>query len=203
MNQDMIKIQRSLPNEFRARAIEIYFDAFQRKFAPLMDRASALAVLPDQIATESVFCAFAQNQLVGLAFIQADQKLPFNLQREKFTRAFGWLTGWYRYTAMTLFERTFQPSQPLGRSGYVYVDALCVDAAMRGNSVGTLLLNAVFEFAKTRGSKSVWLEVVDTNTRARKLYARLGFVAVKTHHYPLVQSWMGFTAATEMVKALE
>jgi len=86
--------------------------------------------------------------------------------------------------------------------GDVTVGALAVDASMRGQGVGTRLMGAVFDGARERGCRSVSLEVVDTNPGARRLYERLGFVAIGTRRCPYVCRRLGFSAVTMMVKGI-
>lgn len=55
--------------------------------------------------------------------------------------------------------------------GHVYVDA-----AARGTGLATALLQRVAADAAAQGETSLWLAVVPDNTRARRFYARLGWV---------------------------
>lgn len=66
--------------------------------------------------------------------------------------------------------------------GYGFVAAgvpelsVCVlDQAMRGQGIGTLLIGAVLDLARSRGDSAVSLSVEEANSAAR-LYERLGFV---------------------------
>lgn len=60
--------------------------------------------------------------------------------------------------------------------------------------MGTRLLETIFDLARR--------EVVDTNTRARQLYERLGFVLVETHAYPIQSGWLGFSKDHVLIKKL-
>jgi GNAT superfamily N-acetyltransferase len=57
--------------------------------------------------------------------------------------------------------------------------ALAVAGPLRGRGVGIRLMEAVLDWARARGFRSVSLEVVDANPGARCLYERLGFVAIR------------------------
>ena len=87
-------------------------------------------------------------------------------------------------------------------AGELRIAALAVDAAARGQGVGSRLLEAIFAKARADGLAAVRLEVVDTNTGARELYERLGFKVVKTERYPLPRNWLGFSGDYVMVKEL-
>jgi ribosomal-protein-alanine N-acetyltransferase len=70
--------------------------------------------------------------------------------------------------------------------GYViasrYVDAwhvmnVCVDPEFQGNRIAELLLQRLFEITDREGQRGFTLEVRVSNTRAIRLYERLGFVS--------------------------
>lgn len=62
----------------------------------------------------------------------------------------------------------------------LYLDDLCVDEEARGQHIGTLLYNAVLEFAKQKGCYNVTLNVWECNPTARKFYEALGMKPLKT-----------------------
>lgn len=56
----------------------------------------------------------------------------------------------------------------------------------QGRGLATSLLHLLIEHARGSGAESLWLEVRPSNTRARRLYAHLGFaqVGVRKGYYP-------------------
>jgi len=62
-------------------------------------------------------------------------------------------------------------------AGFVgtYVEELAVAPEWRGRGVGTVLMAAVFEWARGKGALSVALDHFHTNEGAHRLYERLGF----------------------------
>jgi ribosomal protein S18 acetylase RimI-like enzyme len=82
------------------------------------------------------------------------------------------------------------------------MDGIVVHPSARGQGIGTQLLEALFQYAREHGFARVRLDVVDTNPRARQLYERQGFVAVKTRQYPFLRRVLGFAAVTTMIKEL-
>jgi len=62
---------------------------------------------------------------------------------------------------------------------------IAVDPAVRGRGHGGMLLDHVLEVARERGARSVFLEVRESNTVARDLYARRGFheVGIRKGYY--------------------
>jgi diamine N-acetyltransferase len=58
------------------------------------------------------------------------------------------------------------------------LDRLYVEASAQGLGIGTALLTAVVETARSSGHDVVWLSVWEHNLRAIAIYARWGFVDV-------------------------
>jgi ribosomal protein S18 acetylase RimI-like enzyme len=77
-----------------------------------------------------------------------------------------------------------------------------VAADARGRGIGTAPLTAAVALARQQGFGQLRLDVVDTNPRARALYERLGFVALRTQRTPFLRRWLGFGAVTRMEKRL-
>ena len=69
--------------------------------------------------------------------------------------------------------------------------------------VGTRLLAALYDEAAERGYRSVRLDVVDANWRARALYERQGFVATRTESLGMLRFLFGFASSTTMVRPLK
>ena len=82
--------------------------------------------------------------------------------------------------------------------------ASCASTASRCAATGaapasaSLLLHEAAGRARAVGIEVIRLEVVDTNPRARSLYEREGYVAVRTEHTPYLRRAMGFGAVTTM-----
>lgn len=61
-----------------------------------------------------------------------------------------------------------------GKRAYLY--AFRVHKDYQGNGIGTLLLNGVIEILDNAGYKEFTVGVEDTNTRARHMYMKHGFI---------------------------
>ena len=83
------------------------------------------------------------------------------------------------------------------------IDGICVAKAHRGKGVGSMLLAALYQEAAERGYRAVRLDVVQENFRARALYERQGFQAVRTEDLGLLRFLFGFASSTVMVRPLE
>jgi ribosomal-protein-alanine N-acetyltransferase len=60
--------------------------------------------------------------------------------------------------------------------------------ALQGRGHGRAMLDALVTESRVRGLRSLWLEVRESNDRARELYVRYGFVqaGVRRAYYPAV-----------------
>ncbi|XDG07059.1 hypothetical protein ABKA04_006674 [Annulohypoxylon sp. FPYF3050] len=61
-------------------------------------------------------------------------------------------------------------------SSHAELRRLYVDVSTQGLGVGSKLIAAVEEMAKTEGFEQLWLTVWEENTRSQQLYERLGYV---------------------------
>lgn len=59
-----------------------------------------------------------------------------------------------------------------------------VEEAARGRRIGTMLLNELIGAAEDGGVPQLYLEVIDVNTPARRLYEGSGFRAIGGESYP-------------------
>ena len=70
----------------------------------------------------------------------------------------------------------------------------------RGQGIGSALMQAICDEGRARGYLAVRLDVIDTNWRAKALYARLGFEVEKTESIGALRHVFGFSGTTTMVK---
>jgi ribosomal protein S18 acetylase RimI-like enzyme len=197
MNCDDIEIQIGLPDDLRVPAACIYYDAFCQKLRPICrSREDAIAALLESFDSRQAILALRGCRLVGVAGIQHQQR-PFMTHRLPwFVDRFGWLEGRIRYGLVRLDVRPYS-------AGELLMDGLAVDKDLRGQGIGSLLLGAVIDFARTHGYETVRLDVVNTNVKARRLYERTGFAATVTHYYPYLLPFVGFWAVTTMIYTIQ
>lgn len=67
---------------------------------------------------------------------------------------------------------------------------ITVEPARQGQGLARRMLDALGLLARARGCHQVWLEVRESNVRARRLYERYGFVqsGLRRGYYPGVES---------------
>ncbi len=61
----------------------------------------------------------------------------------------------------------------------LYIDDLCVDENVRGMHIGSLLYNAVLDFARENGCYNVTLNVWSCNESAMRFYEKMGLKPMK------------------------
>jgi ribosomal protein S18 acetylase RimI-like enzyme len=194
----MIEIAFPLGESQRSQAGLILYEAFRRKLQPLTgEPARTIPLLSAALNLDMVMGAVQGGRLLGVAGLhsRAAQYARYDLRQS--IAEVGLLRGLRAWAMLTLFGRG--AGCPAGE---LRIAALAVDAAARGQGVGSRLLEAIFAKARADGLAAVRLEVVDTNTSARQLYERLGFTVVKTERYPLPRNWLGFSGDHVMVKVL-
>jgi ribosomal protein S18 acetylase RimI-like enzyme len=191
----MLRIEPLLPEAAREAAAELYWDAFGRLLRPALGSSPrAIRVIADGIDPRRGIVAMDGDVLVGVVGLHYAGHAFTHLQARSVVRHLG-ITGVPRLVPLLLFN---------GRpdSGEMRLDGLAVREDRRGQGVGKLLLHEAARRTALLGIDVIRLEVVDTNPRARKLYEREGYVAVRTEATPYLRRMMGFSAVTTMERRL-
>lgn len=181
-----IHIQTGLSYAHRWDAARIYFEAFQQKLRPLYGaKEKLLAIFARDVHPEQAIVALEGGTLVGLAGLQIKQRPFLEPRWQTFVDEYGLLPALVRYPLVNTMEHT-------AGDGELLLDSLSVAASARGRGIGSLLLQAILQFASQYGFRSVGLDVVDTNPRARALYERHGFTVKSIQSYPYLRNFLGF-----------
>ncbi|MDY0816630.1 GNAT family N-acetyltransferase [Kitasatospora purpeofusca] len=190
-------VRRGLPAGAERLAAELYWGAFGRKLGPALDPPDkAVPFIAAHLNADRAVCALLDGQLVGLAGYQHGGRALTGGSAGAVLRAYGHLRGLHRLLLLTLFERRPAPGQLL-------MDGIAVSPELRGRGVGSLLIEEVAAVAAEQGYREIRLDVIDTNPRARALYERRGFTAVRTEQMPYLRGLFGFGAVTTMRRAVD
>lgn len=183
--------------EFRDQAAALYDSAFGGKFAvAIPDESKRVALLRESLDLSYVFGAFRDDRLVGIAgYKTSSGSLTSGITYERLINRLGFFGGHRAAIIFSLYEREL-------RAGELLMDGIAVDAAARGEGIGSHLLADLVRFADEEGYEAARLDVIDTNPRARDLYERHGFVATKTEHFGYLRWLLGFGAATTLTRSL-
>lgn len=188
-----------LPDGLRERVAALYFAAFWGKLEKILGKQrkeDLVKIAALKLRRDRVITALAGDQLVGVAAFKRDGKGFADLGLADLRKIYGPIGALWRGLALSLLERT-------EREGELQMDGICVAETARGQGIGTILLDAIEAEARRAGDKSIRLDVIDTNPKARALYERRGFREVKTRHLGIIGPVFGFSSATEMKKRLE
>ncbi|GGQ70428.1 GNAT family N-acetyltransferase [Streptomyces pilosus] len=187
-----LTVRRGVPAGAERRVAELYWDAFGRKLGPALNPADkAVPFIAAHLNTDRAVCALLDGRIVGLAGYQHGGRALTGGSAGAVLRAYGHLRGLHRLLLLALFERRPAPGQ-------LVMDGIAVDPDLRGRGVGSLLIEEVAAVAAEQDCREIRLDVIDTNPRARALYERRGFTAVRTEHTPYLRGLLGFGAVTTM-----
>lgn len=190
-------IRKGFPETERHRAAELFWSAFSGKLGKILfPEDKALGLLRNLLDPDYAISAVDQNgRLLGLAGFKTNQGSLTKGGLSDIARIYGWPGALWRGLLLGLLERTVE-------QGVFQMDGIFVDAAARGQGIGTALLQAIETEAQARGLARVRLDVIDTNPRARALYERAGFEAAGVEETGIFSDLFGFSSATRMEKRL-
>lgn len=188
-----VTLLRGLPEEHRAAAARLYWQAFGDKLGRVMGpEPRALDYLGRVIRPDHAVVALEGGRLLGFAGFKspgggfADGGWP------EMRPVYGVAGAGWRLALLGALSRQVDNERFL-------VDGICVTPDRRGEGIGTQLVAALCAEAVRRGYPAVRLEVIDRNTRARALYERLGFRVVAEEELGLLRLAFGFRRTATMV----
>ncbi|WP_432198353.1 GNAT family N-acetyltransferase [Streptomyces sp. bgisy027] len=189
---DQTVVRRAVSGGDEARVAELYWEAFGRKLAPALGPPeTGRRFIATHLHHDRGLVALAGGRVVGVAGYRLGGRALTGGGVKDVLKTYGLFRGLPRLAVLALLERT--PAE-----GELVMDGIAVDAAHRGTGVGSRLLKEIASVAADHGCRRVRLDVIDVNTRARALYERHGFTAVRTERTPCLRGLMGFGAVTTM-----
>ena len=188
-----------LPYEFRASAIRLYFTALKEKLEPILGSdGRAIEALESNIATDKCLVAICDEKLVGIMGIQTDKGGFLNPSLKTMVRIYGILGGILRMGGLVILHHTTGNDE-------LYVDGVAVAHEMRGKGIGSRLFDLLERIASKKRIRTISLEVIDTNPRAKALYEHLGFEVMKTQTLRPLSLFVKFpfSSSTLMAKKID
>ncbi len=188
-----MKIERGFPEHQRAQVAGLFWDAFSGKLGRIMrPEPRALTFIATALSPRHAFSAQSDSgELMGAVGIKTAGGGLLTAGFSDLAGSYGTLGALWRGPLLDIMER------PL-TEGQILMDGLFVDARYRGLGVGSALIDAVVEEARSIGMDEVRLDVIDTNLRARALYERLGFVPTGRVNLGVFSRIFGFHHSTTM-----
>ncbi len=177
----------------RAVIAALYWEAFSHKLSfGLGPNAKGIAFLSRVANPRFALCARDNTgAILGIAGFKTSEGALIGGGFADLRAIYGGLGATWRAALLSVLERDLE-------TGSLLMDGICVTRAARGMGLGTALLHAIKDEARTQDCVDVRLDVIDSNPRAKTLYEREGFVAGKTHSLGPLKHVFGFSTATEM-----
>jgi ribosomal protein S18 acetylase RimI-like enzyme len=189
------------PRQLEAAA-HIFYRAFALKldYLELFSKSPAQAerILMRSFRQDCALYALEGGEVVGVLGLQRSCDTYFlNISWPVLKSEFGrwgamWRLAWLRLTHWTQWPHT----------GELRIEALAVAEKMRGQGVGTCLVERAGQMARAAGCTALVLEVIDTNPSARRLYERLGFQVLRSDWLGPITARAGFSRLFYMRKLL-
>lgn len=192
-----MRVVAGLPDTLRADAARLYWQAFGTKLGRVLGpEERALKYLQRSISASHVIVALSDDgALLGMIGYRSAEGGFAEGSIDDLRAAYGRIGAAWRAAAMRAISGEVDNDRFL-------IDGICVAPGVRGQGVGTALIEALAQDARTRAYAEMRLDVVDTNTRARALYERLGFRAVRSESLGPLRYLFGFQTAITMVRPL-
>lgn len=193
-----VTIFRGLHTQLRPQAARLYWEAFGGKLGRVLGPDErALRFFQRVIRGDLCFSAVDDGgELIGIAGYKTPAGSFAGGSWDDLTEVYGRWGGRVRGGILWTLGREVDNDRFL-------IDGICVAKACRGKGVGSRLLAALYQEAAERGYAAVRLDVVQENFRARALYERHGFQAVRTEELGALRFLFGFAASTTMVRQLD
>lgn len=190
-----MQVRFGLPEHLKPQAADLYWQAFGGKLGLVMGpRARALAFLIRVIREDHCICAIAKDgELLGIAGFKSVQGSFAGGDVLDIRAVYGRVGAAWRSGLMRLMQTDIDNERFL-------IDGICVAEIHRGQGIGAALVTALIEEARSRGYRTIRLEVVDTNIRARALYERLGFTVTRSETIGPLRLVFGFSRALTMIR---
>jgi ribosomal protein S18 acetylase RimI-like enzyme len=190
-----ITIKKGWSPEASLKVARLYEEAFGSKFkSAIPSKAKRIQVLEKSFNPEFSFVTRVDGEIVGIAgFHTGEGSLTGNMNFKTLVAELGLFKGIWAAMILSLFDR--QPKEH-----ELVMDGIVVDAKCRGMGIGSMLLDTILEYASEQDFKSVRLDVIDSNPRAKKLYESKGFVVTKSEYFPYLKWLIGFSGAETMEK---
>jgi ribosomal protein S18 acetylase RimI-like enzyme len=181
-------------------AAAIYAEAFERKLIKIIgNRDVLIKFFINIINPDRVIAAYNhEGKLLGIAGYRFEEQMMINIKKSVFLEMFGSIKGFIKYLiTKVLYKRDVDDELQL------LMDGIAVDRNYRGKGIGKLLFSNLEEFAVRNNLKTIKLDVIDENPKAKRLYERIGFKDVKYKKFDFVTSKIiGVSGVTTMIKEI-
>lgn len=192
-----MQVRQGLPDEYRDEAALLYWQAFGGKLGYVLGpEARAITFLARVLCRDHcLYVTDADGVLIGIAGFKSPSGSFASGTEHDLRAIYGRFGAIWRQAVLRLLQSELDNDRFL-------IDGICVARAWRGRGVGSALVEALIEEARSRGYEAIRLDVIDANIRARALYERMGFIPWKSENLGLLRHVFGFSRSTTMIRDL-
>lgn len=182
----------------RPHVARMYWAAFGQKLGRVMGPERRALPFIEQVLdpTHAICARDAGGTLLGVVGCKTHKGALVGGSWREMISHYGWVGSLWRLGMISLLERDIENRR-------FVMDGIFVHDTAQGKGVGTALLEAITQEARSRGYSELRLDVIDTNPRARALYEREGFVAGDIHPLGPLRHVFGFASALTMIKQID
>lgn len=182
-----MKIIKGLPENFKHNSAELILNTLGDKFIPILGNyKKAEKLIENSFYNQNSFCAYDDSQLLGILAFQVNNLNFINPSFKQIVSAYGIIKGTLKTAALSMLTHKCKKNE-------IYIEAAAVSEKARGKGIGTKLFEALFKFAEENNFKTVSLQVIGTNPKAKSLYEKLGFRVVKHSKFKIISRIIGWS----------
>jgi ribosomal protein S18 acetylase RimI-like enzyme len=188
-----VKLQLGVPKNQRIRVAKIYCENFQDKIKLIFgNNEKAKTLIASSIQDDRILVALIDDVVVGFAGLQYTKKSYLELKMNQIVRIYGLATLLvFLFIIIDFFNKP--------KSHQLHLDTLAITSEEQSKGIGTKLLKSTINNAKIKKFSQIKLEVIQTNSKAKKLYKRIGFKTAKVTKIPCPFNYLiGFRSFEEM-----
>ena len=166
-------INKGLPENYKSSAADLFLNALGEKFIPILgEKNKAKQLLELSINQDNCFSVENESELLGFLAFQINETTFLSPSLTTIISVYGVFGGILKAIGLSMLGHKTESSE-------IYIEAVAVSELARGKGIGTKLFDAIFQLANEKGYKTITLQVIDINPRAKELYERIGFKVVK------------------------
>lgn len=169
-----LHIAFGIPKDQAVNAAEVLYHAFEDKFEKTFhSKEKVISLLSRSLRNDRTVVASYNGEVAGVGGLIFEGKEFMDVNLWQFLQEFKW-----EFFRFLFLGWVFKSSV---RQNGLLVDMLGVAPTMQSKGVGSALMQFIIDFANLKGFDQINLYVMNTNTRARTFYKRLGFKERKSH----------------------
>lgn len=189
-----------LPKLLRNDAIEIYYEAFDKKEQQKIlyySKKQAIKLYRKGINFKAGLYAIKKGKVIGVLGFKSDKFKLMDYKLKLLTDEFGLFGGLIRK-----IRYLFTQIESISKKE-IKIEAIAVAKKHQRKGIGTKLIKKAIAYSKKHNYKRIILNVVNTNPNAKRLYKRVGFKTIGNRYYGFITKKAGYTSYSKMALDLK